>query len=118
MPSSCRWLALALLVLGGCTTGSPQACSMAAPHGPCEESGDCGADSSCEQLDWEYGAGGICTGACRNELDCASNGSRAGRCLAVAGGTFQCYSECTATGDCPGGWVCQPVSTGGGVCLP
>lgn len=125
MPRSCDRFVLfaaqaavltgALLVVG-CTTGSAP-CSVPEAQGACEESSDC-ADAECRELTWEFGSGGICTRDCESELDCVSSGSDPGRCLRIAGGAFQCYSQCRSNWDCPTDWVCQPVSTGGRVCLP
>jgi hypothetical protein len=108
-------LAAAFLV-AGCTTGDAP-CALPGAQGACEDSSDC-ADAECRELVWEYGRGGICTRDCESELDCVSSGSNPGRCLRIAGGAFQCYSQCGSDLDCPEGWVCQPVSTGGRVCLP
>lgn len=117
MLSSCRGLALGLLVLACSSEPTTSPCALE-PHGPCMGANDCADGSSCQELDWELGAGGVCTQECRDELDCVSIGSRAGRCLRLAGGVFQCFSSCDSNSQCPHGWVCQSVSTGGSVCLP
>ena len=126
MPRSCDRLALfaahaavlaGAFLVAGCTAGGDMPCSVPEAQGACEDSSDC-ADAECRSLVWEYGSGGICTRDCESELDCVSSGSNPGRCLRIGGGAFQCYSDCTSNWDCPADWVCQPVSTGGGVCLP
>jgi hypothetical protein len=104
------------LLVAGCTIGDAP-CALPEAQGACEDSSDC-ADAQCRELTWEFGSGGICTRDCESELDCVSSGSDPGRCLRIAGGAFQCYSQCRSDGDCPPTWVCQPVSTGGRVCLP
>jgi hypothetical protein len=46
--------------------------------------------------------------ACTRNADCAAN-----VCLPVAAGLTVCTATCANTMDCPAGWTCEPLSTGG-----
>src|SRR4051812_47460822 len=46
--------------------------------------------------------------ACTRNADCNAN-----VCLPVAAGLTVCTSTCATGADCPAGWTCEPLSTGG-----
>ena len=116
-----RALALLSLVVvaAGCSTRGGETPSCATDYEPCLEGHECPGGSSCVEIDWRWGNGSMCTSECDDALDCPSRGEHLARCLDVRrDGTFRCYQSCDRTEDCPGGHVCQPLSTGGGACLP
>jgi hypothetical protein len=117
-------ISLRTLVLAGfafigaaCSCAPDDACRQ--EYGNCESAAECGEGASCEHLGWDHGEGDICARSCDTELDCEREGGRGPRCLDVGRtGAFRCYAGCLTNLHCPSGWACQPISTGGGVCLP
>ena len=82
---------------------------------PCASNTDCMGRASCQRIAWRDGTGQLCTATCMGESSCP----HAGRCLDVTmTGAFLCYEPCNVDADCPLHFICQPVTTGGSVCLP
>lgn len=82
---------------------------------PCSSDVECLDVSVCTRITWRDGDGSMCTAACLDETECPHGG----RCLDVVGsGVFLCHQRCVRDADCPATFICQPLSTGGSVCLP
>lgn len=100
---------LALLALG-CTVASSDY-----EYVRCATARDCAGPAACTAITWRDGSGAMCTTACAMPSECPHGG----HCVDVAlDGTFRCYEPCVVDGDCPTGFVCQPLTTGASVCLP
>lgn len=112
------WAAAIAVALLACSEDAP----CRSEYASCDEESPCPGGASCTELRWEYGQGNRCERPCRDELDCPYERGRAGRCIDVnREGRFACYSECSSGGDCPAGWVCQPIEVRGvisRICLP
>lgn len=115
---------LGLLALAAATAAScsrrRESCSE--PYRSCEGGRGCGTGDTCRELEWPFGDGAACLRACESQLDCPRSNGREGRCLDVnRSGAFHCYASCGGDGECPSGWVCQPIVSprgSGFVCLP
>ncbi len=80
---------------------------------PCASDADCRGPARCREITWRDGSGRMCTAPCTGV--CPHDG----RCLDVTrDGTFLCFAPCAYDRDCPATFICQPVTTGGAVCLP
>lgn len=113
------WL-LFLLLLGCSDRTTVRGLDMCTQeYEPPDEDGNCDAPASAYDIEWRDGRGPMCSVECEDELDCPSVGASRPRCLEI-GRTraFLCYTECRSDADCHRGWVCQPLSSGGRVCLP
>ena len=107
--SRVRILCLALLVAGGCTNDPSY------EYVRCTDESACRGDSSCTSLPWRDGSGSLCTERCTAPSQCPLGG----RCLDVNGtNLYLCLQPCSADVDCGTGFVCQPLTTTGAVCLP
>ncbi len=79
----------------------------------CTSGDGCEGRSDCTPIPWRDGSGSMCTHACTTMSECPSDG----RCLDVTG-EFFCFDACNDDVDCGPGFLCQPLSLGGAVCLP
>lgn len=105
-----RWLragVVALLCLSGCESGPYD-------YQRCTSNDECAGRSHCQRIGWRDGAGSVCTHACSTMSECPHDG----RCLEVSPEGFFCFEPCGGDPDCPRGYLCQPLSQGGAVCLP
>jgi hypothetical protein len=81
----------------------------------CSDDAACRGDAHCTSLSWRDGTGSLCTERCDVPSDCPHDG----RCLDVnETNVYLCLSQCSVDGDCSAGFLCQPLTTGGAVCLP
>jgi hypothetical protein len=102
-------VACSVLALAGCTADTSY------DYVPCASASDCHGAARCHTITWRDGSGGLCTADCAHDGECP----HAGRCLDVnASGAFECFEPCAVDADCPPRFVCQPITTGGSVCLP
>ncbi len=99
----------ALLASGGCTNDPSY------EYVRCTDESACRGDSSCTALTWRDGSGSLCTERCTMPSQCPEDG----RCLDVgATDVYLCLRPCSEGAACGDGFVCQPITTGGAVCLP
>jgi hypothetical protein len=112
-------LALAATLAAACGSNTDDGAGEARGHyEPCA-GGECEGTATCHELSWDFGMGSVCTRECESELDCPIPLDRDVRCLDVGRtGDFLCHVSCLSDGQCPATWVCQPLGTGGSVCLP
>ncbi|MEM9192921.1 MAG: hypothetical protein AAGF12_27345 [Myxococcota bacterium] len=88
-------------------------------YGSCDPQRGCPEGSECTHVEWEYGAGTICTRTCEDDFDCPTQGGTPSRCLALGTSPeFRCYRDCVVDEECSLGHVCQPLLVGRAVCLP
>ena len=102
-------LVLALVALAGCTNDPSY------DYVRCTDEAACGGDSSCTALAWRDGSGSLCTERCSMPSQCPHDG----RCLDVnETSVYVCLMPCSLDADCGAGFICQPLTTTGAVCLP
>ena len=120
--AACIVALLSAVAWSSCTSRGDAPGPCGEDYGACGAFAECGGGATCELFVWPFGRGSICLRGCADELDCPRSGGREGRCIDVnRHGDFFCHVDCIATSECPGGWVCQPISSGGvvsGICLP
>ena len=77
----------------------------------CTSSKECSATLNCDRS-WP---GGYCTRGYGETLDsCGVDGLL----VKIKSETYACYRACSSSLDCRPGYLCEPLITGGGICIP
>ncbi|MEM9190776.1 MAG: MXAN_6577-like cysteine-rich protein [Myxococcota bacterium] len=129
---SCRCGTGQMLCGGSCVDVSRDAfncgtCGNTCPAGSSCRFGGCTVPvgASCaSDVDCVSTSGGICAttaegwpgGYCYS--DCAISSCPSGASCVDIGGAFACLDACVFPSDCRSGYVCEPLTGGGSVCLP
>jgi hypothetical protein len=117
-------LSLVSLAFGGCKIvtspgGSGYGYTGIYAYDECAYNRDtCESGVDCFNVSYQGVNAGLCTRACRGDIDCPIDARGYNGACEDFGGGGVCFEQCTSTGQCLTGWQCTKLSDGASVCLP